>query len=49
MEVVPLSANIAGAAIAGFGLSLMAHDGALAFFAFIVTATMFGFVVYKLL
>jgi hypothetical protein len=49
MEIVPLSANIAGAAIAVFGLSLMAHDGALALCALLVTASMFVFVVYKLL
>jgi len=49
MEIVPLSANVAGVAISVFGLSLMAHDGLLALFAFIVTVSMFGFVIYKLL
>ena len=49
MEIVPLSANVAGVAISVFGLSLMAHDGLLALFAFIVTVGMFGFVIYKLL
>lgn len=42
MELVPLSANIAGAALTLFGLALMARDGLLASFGFIVTA--FGLV-----
>ena len=33
MEIVPLSANVAGAALTAFGLSLMAHDGLLALLA----------------
>jgi len=37
MEVVLLSANVAGVAIAAFGLSLIAHDGLLALIAYIST------------
>jgi hypothetical protein len=49
MEFVPFSASTAGVALAAFGLSLIAHDGLLALFAFMATATTFGLVVYKLL
>jgi hypothetical protein len=38
MEVVLFSANIAGAAIASFGVALVAHDGAVALFGFALTA-----------
>lgn len=38
MELVPFSANLAGAALAAFGLSLIAHDGLLALLAFAFTA-----------
>lgn len=38
MEFVPFSANLAGAALAAFGLSLVAHDGLLALLAFAFTA-----------
>lgn len=49
MEVVPLTANIAGAAIAAFGLALAAHDGLLALIAFALTATVAGAIGYSLL
>lgn len=39
MEVVPFSANLAGIALAAFGLSLIAEDGVLALFSFILTFT----------
>ena len=48
MEVVPFTANGAGAALTAFGLSLIAQDGLLALLAFIVTAATLGFVGYKL-
>lgn len=37
MEVVPFSANLAGAALTAFGLALIAHDGLVALFAFAFT------------
>ncbi len=46
MELVPFSATAAGAAITAFGLSLIAHDGLLASFAFLVTALLFGLIAY---
>ena len=49
MEVVPFSANVAGAAITAFGLSLISHDGVLALIAFAFTATPVGLLVYNLL
>lgn len=49
LEVVPFSANIAGAALTAFGLSLIAHDGLLALFAWIFTAGTFGVVIYNFL
>jgi hypothetical protein len=49
MEMVPLSANVAGAAITAFGLALIAHDGLLALLAFAFTATTIGLIVYNLL
>lgn len=49
MEVVPFSANGAGAALTAFGLSIIAHDGLLAIIAFIFTAITGGAVVYNLL
>lgn len=49
MEVVPFSANIAGAALTALGLALIAHDGLLALIAFLLTALTAGFVVYNLL
>lgn len=48
MEVVPFTANGAGAALTAFGLGLIAQDGLLALLAFIVTAATLGFVGYKL-
>jgi len=49
MEVVPFSANGAGAALTAFGLALIARDGLLALIAFAFTATTFGLVGYHLL
>lgn len=49
MEFIPFSANLAGAALTAFGLSLIAHDGLLALFAFGFTALTFGVVVYNFL
>jgi hypothetical protein len=49
MELVPFSANGAGAALTAFGLALIARDGLLALIAFVFTATTFGLVGYHLL
>lgn len=49
MELVPLSATTAGVALTAFGLSLVAHDGALALFAFAITAFVVGLIVGALL
>ena len=49
MEVIPFSANLAGAALTAFGLSLIAHDGLLTLLAFVFTTSGFGLVVYNLL
>lgn len=48
MELVPFSANGAGAALTAFGLSLIARDGLLALLAFLFTAATFGLAVYRL-
>ena len=49
MEVVPFSANIAGAALTAFGLSLIAQDGLLTLLALAFTVLTFGIVGYNLL
>ncbi len=49
MEIVPFSATTAGMALAAFGLALVAHDGALALFAFAVAAFVLGLIVGTLL
>lgn len=49
MELVPFSATIAGMALTAFGLALVAQDGALALFAFAVTAFVFGLIIGTLL
>ena len=49
MEVVPLSANVAGAIIIAFALSLIARDGLLALIAFGLTTGLVGLVIYYLL
>jgi hypothetical protein len=49
MELVPFSANGAGAALTMFGLSLIARDGLLALLAFAFTAVTVGLVAYNLL
>jgi hypothetical protein len=46
MELVPFSANGAGAALTAFGIALIAHDGVLALFALTVTTITLGFVGY---
>jgi hypothetical protein len=48
MELVPFSANGAGAALTAFGLSLIAHDGLLAVLALAITTGTLGVVVYNL-
>lgn len=49
MEVVPLSANGAGAALTGFGLALVAHDGVFAILAYLVTFLTLGSIAYAFL
>lgn len=47
MEVVPFSASTAGAVLALFGLSLIAHDGFLALLAFALMIIIFGLFFYN--
>ena len=49
MEVVPFSANIAGAALLAFGLALIGADGLLALVAFLCTAGVLAVVISILL
>lgn len=49
MEVIPFSANLAGAALTAFGLSLITHDGLVALLAFIFSTGTFGLIIYSLL
>lgn len=49
MELVPFSANIAGAALTAFGLALIAKDGVFALIAYAVTAMAAGVVISKFL
>lgn len=49
MEVVPFSANAAGAALTLFGLSIIARDGLLASIGLTITAATLGFVAFQFL
>lgn len=49
MELIPFSAHAAGAVVAAFGLSLIAHDGLLTLFAFSLAVVTVGVVVYSLI
>lgn len=49
MEVVPFSANGAGAALAAFGLALIAQDGLLALFAFVFAGAGIGLAAFGIL
>ena len=49
MEVVPFSANGAGAALTAFGLALIARDGLLALLAFSLIGLTAGFIAYQLI
>lgn len=49
MEMIPFSANGAGAALTAFGLSLIARDGVLALFALAVTVATFVVLFFSLL
>lgn len=49
MELVPLSAHVAGVAVTAFGLSLIARDGLMALVAMAVTATACGSLIYQLI
>jgi hypothetical protein len=46
MELIPFSANGAGAALTAFGIALIAHDGVVALIALIVTTITLGLVGY---
>jgi hypothetical protein len=48
MELVPFSANLAGAALTAFGLALIARDGVLALIALVLTASIIAVVVSAL-
>ena len=49
MEVVPFSANAGGLAIVAFGLALIARDGLLALFSFILTGLTAWLIIANLL
>lgn len=49
MELVPMSANVAGIALLAFGLALIARDGLLALIAFISVTLLAGLLIYKFL
>ena len=49
MEVVPFSANLAGAAFCAFGLSLLARDGLMALAALLCTAALVAVLIYNLI
>lgn len=49
MEVIPFSANLAGAALTAFGFSLIARDGLFALLALTLTAGTAGIALYNLL
>lgn len=48
MEVVPFSANAAGAVLLAFGLALIANDGIVALLAYMLMAVTFGVIAYNL-
>lgn len=48
MEVVPFSANFAGAAITAFGLALIRRDGLIALVALMLSLSAAGFLLYQL-
>ncbi|WP_372719050.1 exopolysaccharide biosynthesis protein [Novipirellula sp.] len=47
MEVVPMSANVAGAAITAFGLAILARDGLIAMLAIAFSLATAGLLVYQ--
>lgn len=46
MELIPFSANIAGAALTGFGLAMISRDGLVALVSFVFTAAVAGVVLW---
>lgn len=48
MEFIPFSANLAGAALTAFGLSLVAKDGLIALIAFVFSSSALGVVLFNL-
>lgn len=48
IKVVPFTANGAGLALNFFGLSLMAHEGAMTVIAFFFTLAILGFVLFDM-
>ncbi len=49
MEVIPFSANVAGAALTAFGLALIARDGLVSLLATLLTLATGGLALYQLL
>lgn len=49
MELIPFSAQVAGAAITAFGLAIIADDGLFAIIGFLISAGSFGVVLYGFL
>jgi hypothetical protein len=49
MEVIPLSASGAGAALTAFGLASIARDGLMALFALVFTVTTGGLILYHVI
>lgn len=48
MEFIPFSANLAGAALTAFGLSLVAKDGLVALIAFVISLSILGVLLFNL-
>lgn len=49
MEFIPFSAQFAGAAITAFGLAIIAKDGLFAILGYLITAGIFGLLIYGIL
>jgi hypothetical protein len=47
MELIPFSANLAGAALLGFGLAVISRDGLVALISFTFTAAVAGLVIWQ--
>ncbi|WP_436715144.1 exopolysaccharide biosynthesis protein [Roseiconus lacunae] len=49
LEFIPMSANVAGVAIAAFGLAILARDGLIAAVSVVTTIGLFSLVIYQLI